>query len=285
MDKKKIKQHLGNFADAIDKHEIFTLAGSLAYTTALAIAPFLLILLSVASLLGPDMQEKLYTNLASSIGEKAGQAIIDIVQNTRKNSEYSGWSGLIGFVILVISASAIFAQLRVALDKINEHKIDTSRSGIWLFVRDRFLSMGLVFGFAFLSIVSLMISTTIAVVFPGGEGVFWEVISILINFVIFSLLFMAIYRVIPTDKLDWRRCRISGMVSAIFYLIGKNLISLYLAHAGIESSYGAAGSLVAFLAWVYYTALTLLVSYEFTKNMVLYQSEEKQKIPSRPVHA
>lgn len=272
-----IKENLKKFVDDVDKHDIFTLSGSIAYTTALAIAPFLLILLSVASLLGPDLQEKLYVNLASSIGEKAGQTILDIVQNTRKNSSFSGWSGLIGFFILVISASAIFAQLRVALNKINEHKAAKDKSGLWLFMQDRFLSMGLVFGFAFLSIVSMMVSTTIAVVFTAGKGVFWEAISIMVNFIIFSALFMAIYRVIPSDKLDWRRCRISGMVSAIFYLIGKNLISLYIAHAGLESSYGAAGSLVVFLVWVYYTALTLLVSYEFTKNMVLYKSEEKKE--------
>ena len=277
MKTKEIKEHLKNFVDDVDKHEIFTLSGSIAYTTALAIAPFLLILLSLASLLGPELQEKLYVNLASSIGEKAGQTILDIVQNTRKNSSFSGWSGLIGFVILVISASAIFAQLRVALNKINEHQAEKNKSGLWLFVQDRFLSMGLVFGFAFLSIVSMMVSTTIAVVFTTGEGIFWEIISILVNFVIFSVLFMAIYRVIPSDKLDWRRCRISGMVSAIFYLIGKNLISLYLAHAGLESAYGAAGSLIVFLVWVYYTAMTLLISYEFTKNMVLYKAEEKKQ--------
>ena len=274
MNTRTIKEHLGHFVDDIDKHDIFTLSGSIAYTTALAIAPFLLILLSIASLLGPELQEKLYVNIAASIGEKAGQTIIDIVQNTRKNSSFSGWSGLIGFVILVVSASAIFVQLRLALNKINEHETAKDKSGFWLFMKDRFLSMGLVFGFAFLSIVSMIVSTTFAVVFPTGEGVFWEIISILVNFIIFSVLFTAIYRVIPSDKLDWRRCKISGMVSAIFYLIGKILISLYLANAGIESSYGAAGSLVVFLVWVYYTALTLLTSYEFTKNMVLYKDEK-----------
>ena len=269
MNTANIKAHLTKFADDIDRHDIFTLAGSLAYTTALALAPFILILLSIASIVGPELQEKLYTQLANSIGEKAGQAVYDIVQNTKNNSSFAGISGLIGFVILLISASAIFVQMRVALNKINDHESAKDKSGLWIFIRDRFLSMGLVFGFAFLSIASLMVSTGIALVFKGGEGFFWEAISLIINLVIFSILFAAIYKVIPTDKLNWKRCRMSGVVSAIFYLIGKNLISLYLAHAGLESSYGAAGSLVAFLVWVYYTALTLLVSYEFTKNILL----------------
>lgn len=265
------KKHLKKFIDDVDRHDIFTLSGSLAYTTALALAPFVLILLSIASILTPDIQDKIYLQLASSIGEKAGQTVIDIVQNAKKNSSFSGISGIIGFVILVISASAIFIQLKVALNKINDHDTSKDKSGFWVFIKDRFLSMGLVFGFAFLSIVSLIASTAISVVFQGTEGIFWQGVSLLVNLIIFSVLFTAIFKVIPSDKLDWRRCRISGIVSAIFYLIGKNLISLYLAHAGLESSYGAAGSLVAFLVWVYYSSLTLLISYEFTRNMVLYQ--------------
>lgn len=270
------KKHLKKFIDDVDRHDIFTLSGSLAYTTALALAPFVLILLSIASILTPDIQDKIYLQLASSIGEKAGQTVIDIVQNAKKNSSFSGISGIIGFVILVISASAIFIQLKVALNKINDHDTSKDKSGFWVFIKDRFLSMGLVFGFAFLSIVSLIASTAISVVFQGTEGIFWQGVSLLVNLIIFSVLFTAIFKVIPSDKLDWRRCRISGIVSAIFYLIGKNLISLYLAHAGLESSYGAAGSLVAFLVWVYYSSLTLLVSYEFTRNMVLYQKEQEK---------
>lgn len=270
------KKHLKKFIDDVDRHDIFTLSGSLAYTTALALAPFVLILLSIASILTPDIQDKIYLQLASSIGEKAGQTVIDIVQNAKKNSSFSGISGIIGFVILVISASAIFIQLKVALNKINDHDTSKDKSGFWVFLKDRFLSMGLVFGFAFLSIVSLIASTAISVVFQGTEGIFWQGVSLLVNLIIFSVLFTAIFKVIPSDKLDWRRCRISGIVSAIFYLIGKNLISLYLAHAGLESSYGAAGSLVAFLVWVYYSSLTLLVSYEFTRNMVLYQKEQEK---------
>lgn len=270
MNKVAMKKYFSHFSDDINKHEIFTLAGSLAYTTALALSPFVLILLSIASILGPELQEKLYTQMAESIGPKAGKAVLDIVQNTKKNSSLSGLSGVIGFIILVVSASAIFAQMRVALDKINEHEVAKNVSGLWLFFKDRFLSMGLVFGFAFLSIVSLMVSTGISVVYSGGEGFVMQGISLIINLLIFTILFTAIFRVIPSDRLPWKSCRTAGLVSAIFYIIGKNLIGLYLAHAGLESAYGAAGSLVAFLVWVYYTALTLLISYEFTRNIFLH---------------
>ncbi|MBC7428506.1 MAG: YihY/virulence factor BrkB family protein [Bacteriovorax sp.] len=270
-----LKKNFNKFADGIDRHEIFTLAGSLAYTTALALAPFVLILLSLSSLLSPELQDKLWVQLATTVGEKAGDTVLAIIDNTKKSSTMSGISGTIGFIILVVSASAIFAQLRVALDKINEHKVEKSRSGIMLFLKDRFLSMGLVFGFAFLSIVSLMVSTMMSVFLEGGEGFLWSLLSMVINLSLFAILFTAIYRVIPSDEMEWKKCRVAGFVSAIFYIIGKNFITLYLAHAGLESAYGAAGSLVAFLAWVYYTSLTILVSFEFTKDIVFHEEEKK----------
>jgi membrane protein len=267
------QQKLLKFMANINKHEIFTLSAALAYTTALAIAPFVLILLSFASLLGIDIQKKIYTQLASSLGEKAGSTIIEIVKNARGNSNLSGLSGVIGIIVLAVSASTIFIQLRLSLNKINDFQEQKTSSEIWLFLKERFLSIGFVFGFVFLSIVSLLVSIVIAIVFKGGEGLMWQLSSLLIDFVIFSMLFTVIYRLIPSEKMGWKGCRISGMISGVFHLIGKNLISLYIGKIGIESSYGAAGSLIAFLVWVYFTTLTLFISYEFTRNIFL--SSEK----------
>jgi membrane protein len=267
------KNQLKIFINNINKHEIFTLSAALAYTTALAIAPFVLILLSFASLLGTDIQKKIYTQLASSIGEKTGRTIIEIVKNARGNSELSGVSGIIGIIVLAVSASTIFIQLRLSLNKINEFQENNTTSELRFFLQERFLSIGFVFGFVFLSIVSLLVSLVIAIVFKSGEGLIWKTSSYFIDFIIFSILFTVIFRYIPSDKIAWRGCRISGMISGVFYLIEKSFISLYIKKIGIESSYGAAGSLIAFLVWVYFTTLTLLVSYEFTKNIFL--SSEK----------
>jgi len=263
------KQHLKEFAEDLEKHEIFLLSASIAYTTALALAPFVLILLSVASLLGPEMQQKLSENMASVIGPKAGQAINVVIKSTKEHPSLTSISSIIGFVILVVSASAIFTQLRIALNKINEHKVTPKEGGIKGFIKDKIFSVGLVFGFAFLSVVSLMLSSLMSAIFPGGEGFIWKTVSFFVNFLMFSTIFTLIYHFIPTDKLDWKTCTISGMISTIFYLVGKNLIAIYLGKAAIVSSYGAAGSLIAFLLWVYYTSLTLLASYEFSKVLVL----------------
>jgi membrane protein len=210
------------------------------------------------------------------MGEKASGAITEIVKNSNQKPVLSGISGILGFLVLAVSASAIFTQLRAALDKINEFVIPKSNSGLMGFIKDKFFSMGLVFGFIFLSIVSLMFSAILTALFPSGnDGFLWMAASFVVNFLMFSVLFTLIYRFIPSGRIDWRRCRISGIVSAVFYLIGKNLIGLYLGKAGFDSSYGAAGSLVVFLAWVYYTGVTLLVSYEFSRNILAPKVEWK----------
>lgn len=263
------KQSLNEFIKDVDKHEIFLLSASIAYTTALALAPFVLILLSVASLLGPEMQQKLVESMTSTIGPKAGQAINVVIKSTKEHPTLSSISSIVGFIILVVSASAIFTQLRIALNKINEHKSTPKEGGVKGFIKDKVFSVGLVFGFAFLSIVSLILSSILSALFPGGEGFIWKTVSFFINFLMFSSVFTLIYHFIPTDKLNWKTCIISGMISTIFYIVGKTVIGFYLGKAAIVSSYGAAGSLIAFLIWVYYIALTLLVSYEFSKVLVL----------------
>jgi membrane protein len=264
-----LKTKLSSMASDIEKHEIFMMSGSLAYTTALALAPFIVILLSASSFLGAGLRDKMVEEITSAMGEKAGAAVMEIVKNASDRPTLSSISGIVGFIVLVFSASAIFTQLRQAFDKINDYQIPTNRSGAWAFMKDKFFSFGLVFGFIFLSIVSLMVSTAFSAIMPGGEGFIWQLVSVVVNFTLFSVLFTFIFRYIPSERLDWRRCLISGLVSATFYLIGKSLIGLYLGRAGLESAYGAAGSLVVFLAWVYYTGLTILVSCEFSNNVVM----------------
>lgn len=271
-----MKQRLANFVANLTKHEIFLLAGSLAYTTGLALAPFVLILLSAATLLGAENQKKLFESFTAAAGEQAGASIQMIVDNAEKHPQASGVSGLIGFIVLLVSASAIFSQLRYALDKVNEHKADESESGALGFVKEKIFSVGLLLGFIFLAVASLMVTATITVIAPTGEGILWTALSFLMNLLIFSALFTAIYRFVPTDKFSWKKCALAGGVSGGFFLIGKFAIGQYLAQAGLESSYGAAGSIVVFLAWAYYSSLTLLISYEFTMAVISTQTKARK---------
>lgn len=251
----------------IDRHEVFVMSAALAYTTSLALAPFVLIILSLFALLNFDMQEKFLAQLGSSLGPEVESAINSVIQNLNGNSQISGVSGLIGFVILLISASAIFTQLQIAIDKINEYVVPENKSGFVFYLKNKFLSLGLVLGFAFLSIVSLMVTTFMTMLYPSTQVLFWQTVSQIINFLLFTLLFTGIYRFVPSERLEWKKCLFSGLMSTLFYLLGKSVISSYLASAGLASMYGAAGSLVVFLAWVYYTSLMILLSYEISLHI------------------
>lgn len=248
----------------IDRHEVFVMSAALAYTTSLALAPFVLIILSLLSLLNFDLQEKFLGQLGSALGPEVESAVNAVIQNVNGKSQISEMSGLIGFAVVLISASAIFSQLRIAIDKINEYKVPDNQSGFLSYLRNQFLSLGLVLGFAFLSIVSLMVTTFISMLYPSNEVLFWQTLSEIINFLLFALIFSAIYHFVPSDRLGWRQSCVSGIISTIFYLFGKSVISYYLSTAGIGSMYGAAGSLVVFLAWVYYTSFMILLSYEIS---------------------
>lgn len=264
-----IKTRFVNLTNELTKHEVFVLAASLAYYTGLALAPFVLILLSLASVLGEDQKTKIFEGFSGAIGHQAGESIRLILDNADKHPQATGLSGIIGFAILLISASAIFSQLRYALNKVNEHKYEAHEESWMGFLIDRLFSIGLLLGFIFLFIASLMLSTALTVVLPGGEGFFWQTVTFVSNFAIFALLFAAIYRFVPSDKMGWKKCLIAGTTSAFFFMVGKTLIALYLGSTAIGSAYGAAGSLVVFLVWVYYSSLTLLVSYEFTNSIIL----------------
>lgn len=264
-----------------DKHEIFVMAPALAYATALALAPFVLIILSIISFLDHDLQSKFTLELTTAFGGEVGTAVKSIIENVDQHPKISGLSGLIGFFILFISASAIFTQLRIALDKINEFKGHAREDTVWTFLRGKFWSVGLVLAFAFLSIASMLVTAFIGLIYPNGEGVLWHMISFGVNFVLFTLVFTAIFRYIPSEHLSFKRCLFSGAVSTVFYLLGKTLISLYLGKAGLGSPYGAAGSLIVFLAWVYYTAITLLVSYEISTYALTYDANNHPSVSAK----
>lgn len=265
----KIHKRFLKLVDDLSKHEVFLLAGSLAYTTALALAPFVIIMLSIVQIFGTSAQERLVEEMTLLLGEHAGAAVKLIVKNANGEAKMTGVSGLLGFLVLIVSASAIFSQLRVALDKINDRKETKESQGIWAFVREKFLSVGLVLGFVFLLITSLFVTTAISFLFQGSDGHLWKVISFAVTSVLFTILFTAMFRFIPSDRFSWTRCTVSGLCGTAFYSLGKALIGFYLGKSAVGSAYGTAGSLIVFLVWVYYTTLTLLVSYEFTKEIIL----------------
>ena len=246
------------------------LAAALAYYTLLSVAPLLVIAVSIAGLVfGPDAARgRISAELLNLVGPQAAETIQAILANA--NAPYAGIFGsAVGIVILLIGASGVFGELQSALNII--WKVPpSSSSGISALLKERFFSFAMVLGVAFLLLVSLVVSAGIGAAggvlqdsLAGGEFL-WQVLNLLLSLAITSGLFALIFKVVPDVPVAWRDVWLGAIVTACLFTLGKFLLGLYLGKAMISSAYGAAGSAVVFVVWVYYSAQILLLGAEFT---------------------
>jgi len=247
------------------------LAASLAYYTAFSVAPLMLIAIAVAGLVfGREAaQGQIFAQLNGMLGSDGAGAIQTAIANSDKAGAGT-FSAIIGIVTLVWSASALFGQLQDALNTIWEVQPDP-KAGLLATVKRRFLSMTMVLGIAFVLLVSLVLSAGLTAVssllgnvLPGGNAV-WQVLNFVMSFAIITGLFAAIYKVLPDVTVAWSDVWIGAAATALLFVVGKLLIGLYLGYAGVGSTFGAAGSLMVFLVWVYYSSQILFFGAELTQ--------------------
>ncbi|MEZ4865783.1 MAG: YihY/virulence factor BrkB family protein [Caldilineaceae bacterium] len=247
-----------------------TLAASLAFYTAISIAPLLIMVIVVASIFVSRQQvveNQLMTYLTNNIGAQGAQFIQNIINNAEQPSA-STIAGIVSLVTLIWGSTNVFTQLQNTLNKI-WNVDEQGGSGIWNTLQERFLAFAMVLGIAFLLLLSLVISavlSTIATSFSnllGGMSWLWQLVDFLISFGVITLLFAAVFKVLPDVELAWRDVWLGAGVTALLFVIGKFLLGFYLGNA--TSAYGAAGSLIAFLLWVYYSAQILFFGAEFTQ--------------------
>ena len=249
--------------DKFNEHDILTLSAALAFYTALSLAPLLLITLSVVGLLGENSQAQLLREIRAVLGNQASIAIATIIDSAHNRPKVGGIVGLIGGLILIFSASSVFAQLQFSLNKIWEIE-GKLRLGIGGLIHQRLLSMGMVISLGFLALVSLAVSTVLSFVLTS-QGQIWEVANIVVTLLVFSALFASIFKFLPDIQISWRDAFYGGLVTAILFAVGKSLIGIYLGRSAIGSAYGAAGSLIVLLAWVYYSAVIVFMGAEITR--------------------
>lgn len=248
-----------------------SLAAALAYYSLLSLAPLLVISVAVAGLFfGQDAARgRVAGELGAVVGTQAAQGIQSVVASAQ--SPVSGvLSTIVGVVTLFIGASGVFGELQSSLNTIWEVKRKPGR-GIWGEVKDRFWSFTMVLGVAFLLLVSLLLNSVLSAVgatfsplLPGGELV-WQGVNALFSLSVITGLFALIFKYVPDAEIRWRDVWLGAAVTALLFTIGKLLLGLYLGKAAIGSSYGAAGSLIALVVWVYYAAQILLLGAEFTQ--------------------
>jgi membrane protein len=248
-----------------------TLAAALAYYALLSLAPLLVISVGIAGwFLGADAARgKVAGELGGIVGGEAAHGIQAVVASADEPKR--GIVGaVVGVVTLFLGASGVFGQLQTSLNTIWEVKPKPDR-GLMGQLKDRFFSFTMVLGVAFLLLVSLVLSavlssfgTFLADTLPGGAWL-WQLINFTVSFGVVTLLFALIFKVIPDAKIAWRDVWLGAAVTAVLFTIGKQLLGLYIGKAAVGSSYGAAGSIVALVVWVYYAAQILFVGAEFTQ--------------------
>lgn len=263
------------------------LAAALAYYSLLSLAPLLVIAVAVSGFfLGDEAARgQVVGELSAILGAEAAKGIQAIVASAQ--SPAAGmWSTIVGVVTLFIGASGVFGELQSSLNTVWEVKARPGL-GFWRQVRIRFFSFTMVLGVAFLLLVSLILTTAVsavgaklsqAVALPGGE-LLWQGVNALVSLFVIAGAFGLIFKFVPDVKVAWRDVWVGAMVTAVLFTLGKSLLGLYLGKAAVGSAYGAAGSIVALVVWVYYATQIFLLGAEFTQ--VQARRNGRQIEPSR----
>ena len=247
------------------------LGAALAYYTIFSIAPLLLIAIAVAGMVLGDEAARggITTELGKVMGPTSAKAIEEMIQNANKPKAGS-IATIVGILTLLFGASGVFNQLKDALNTI--WNIEPKKAaGIMGFIRSRFLSVAMVMVVAFLLLVSLVVDAAITGmsgylerVVPGGATVV-QIVQLIVSFAIISVLFAMIFRYLPDRRIPWRDLWLGSVITSLLFVLGKFLLGLYLGKAAPGSSFGAAGSLVVLLIWVYWSAQILFLGAEFTQ--------------------
>jgi membrane protein len=269
-----MKKYLGIFKQTISEFsgdKVPRLGAALAYYTIFSLAPLLLIVIAIAGIVfGHDAaQGKIFDQLRTALGPTTAAGMQEMVKNAAKPKSGTV-ATIIGVLTLILGASGVFGQLKDALNTIWDVK-PKEGGGIMAMIKDRFLSFAMVFGVGFLLLVSLVIDTAIGAMgkyagnhLPGGEAL-WHIVELVFSFVVVTVLMAGIFRLLPDLKIEWRDVWLGAALTSILFVLGKFALGIYFSKSAVGSSFGAAGSLVLVLLWVYYSAQILLFGAEFTQ--------------------
>jgi membrane protein len=254
------------------------LAAALAYYTVFSIAPLLLIAIAIAGFFFGEeaARGEIIGQIQGFVGREGAGAIQAMIQNANRPGSGGTIATITGVVILLFGASGVFGQLQVALNAIWEVK-PKPESGIKSFFQSRFLSFGMVLVIGFLLLVSLVLSAVLAAMssyfgsLVPGFVVVGQIVNFVASFGVVTVLIAAIYKFLPDVNIPWRNLWIGAGVTALLFNLGKFLLGLYLGSSSVSSAYGAAGSLVVLLIWVFYSAQILLFGAEFTQVYSKYR--------------
>jgi membrane protein len=272
MQRKSIWQFLKTTINEWVEAEPFQLAAALSYYTLFSLAPLLLIAIGVAGFVfGREAaQNQIVETLQGMIGQDSAQTVQEMIQAANEKPKTGMLSTIIGFVALLFGAGGVVGQLQTSLNRMWEVTPKPGQ-GIWGFLRQRFFSFAMVLAIGFLLLVSLVV-TAILSSFTAmlssllGDATFVaHAIDIIVSFGFVTLLFALIYKYVPDVEIQWRDVWVGAALTSILFTLGKYLVGLYIGTSGVSSTFGAAGSLITILVWVYYSSLIFFLGAEFTR--------------------
>lgn len=248
-----------------------SMGAALSYYTIFSLAPLLLIVMSVAGFVfgAEAARGELFGQLRGLMGADAAQSVQTLLASLDKPVQGVGAS-VVGVALLVIGATSVFGELQNSLDRIWRAPLRKKNSGLWNLLRERLLSIGMIFGLAFLLMVSLLAGAFVSALGKWWAPIFggWEIVAQIANaavgFILSTLVFAMIYKLMPRAQVRWRDVWIGAIVTSALFTMGKFLIGLYIGKSAVASGFGAAGSIAVILVWVYYSAQIFLIGAEFT---------------------
>ena len=245
-----------------------SMGAALSYYSLFSIAPLLLIVIAIAGLaFGEDAARgAIFGQLQGLLGDESAKAVEGLLAAADKPKQ-GLVATVVGIVVLVLGAMTVFGELQNALDRIWRAPARLRASGLWNLLRTRLLSFGMILGLAFLLMVSLVLSAALAALGKWWGPLFGTLahgVDVLASFGLMTIVFALIYRFIPRVHVAWHDVWLGAAVTSLLFAVGKFLIGLYLGKASVASSFGAAGSLVVLMVWVYYSAQIFLFGAEFT---------------------
>jgi membrane protein len=243
---------------------------ALAFYTVFSLAPILILSIAIAGLFfGKEAASgEIYGQVADLLGADAAKAVQAMIQNASKPGA-GIIATIIGMVTLFLGATTALAELKDGLDQIWRAPPEKT-SGFWYFLRKRLLSVGLILSLGFLLLVSLVLSAIVSAMARrwgpvDATATVLQAVNFLFSFGLVTLLFAMIYKILPAVRIAWRDVIVGSVITALLFSIGKMAIGLYLGNSAVASTYGAAGSVILVLIWVYYSAQIFLLGAEFTK--------------------
>jgi len=256
-----------------------TMGASLAFYTLFSMAPLMLVAIGLAGFFAgrDEAQSALISQVSHLIGEQAAMGVEDLLDRAT-HAEEGIIPAIVGFATLFFGATTVFAELRADLDRIWHHKPAKQRGGLYKLACTRGMAFLMVLAIGLLLVVSMLATTFISAIgtqLLGKSPLALYLPEFLLSFGVMTLLFAAIYKILPSTSLAWRDVWMGAALTSALFWVGKSLIALYIAHAGVASNFGAAGTVVLLIVWVYYSAQIFFFGAELTKEFAVRHGSKR----------